>query len=89
MIDKGRAKNNRECPIALSLYRSEKVGHATIYDNFSRLFMKRKIKGKTIVLDFFHSDQILKFITKFDKGETVNPQIIKFSKDLLGRKILV
>ena len=88
-INNGRIKCNRECPIALSLHKSSKVAHATIYDDYSTLFLKKKIKGKTIVLDFFHSNQILNFIKKFDDGKKVNPQTIIFSKNLLRRKKLL
>jgi hypothetical protein len=89
MIDDGRAKNNRECPIALSLYKSKKVAHATIYDTHSTLFLKKKINGKTITLDFLHSDQINNFINKFDNGKKVDPQEIIFHRKLLARKRLI
>tara|TARA_R100000234_G_scaffold108911_1_gene80565 strand:+ start:346 stop:642 length:297 start_codon:yes stop_codon:yes gene_type:complete len=88
-INKGQAKCNRECPIALSLYKNNKVAHATVYDDYSTLFLKKKINGKTIALDFFHSDQILNFIKKFDEGKKVNPQTIIFNKSLLRKKKLL
>jgi len=89
MIEDGKAKDNRFCPIALSLHNSGKVAHATIFDTYSSVFLKKKINGKTIVLSFLHSDEINKFINKFDNGEKVEPQKITFSKKFLERKQLL
>tara|TARA_Y100000004_G_C8686079_1_gene315408 strand:- start:120 stop:425 length:306 start_codon:yes stop_codon:yes gene_type:complete len=91
-INIGHAHNNRECPIANCFNRGKGVkgvSHATIYDTHSTLFLKKKINGKTPVLDFKHSDQIKNFIEKFDKGEAVDPQEIIFNKKNLERKRLV
>jgi predicted GH43/DUF377 family glycosyl hydrolase len=89
LIKDGKAKDNRFCPIALSLRNSEKVAHATIFDNSSSLFLKKKINGKTIVLNFLHSDEILSFINNFDEGKEVKPQTITFKRNLLDRKQLL
>jgi hypothetical protein len=91
-IVKGKTKCNRSCPIALTFNEGKgvkRVAHASVYDTHSTLFLKKKIKGKTITLDFLHSNQITNFINKFDSGKKVNPQTITFSKKLLKRKRLL
>jgi len=88
-INNGKIKCNNGCPVALSFKNHKDIAHVSIFDNHSRLFLKKKINGKTVMLDFNHSPAMLSFVKKFDNKEEVLPQSFILNKSMLKRKILL
>ena len=88
-INNGQVKCNDTCPVALSFKGHKDIAHVGIFDKHSHLFLKKKIKGRTIMLDFDHSKELLNFIKEFDSGEKVSPASFVFSRKDLRRKVLL
>tara|TARA_S200002703_G_scaffold8511_3_gene8555 strand:- start:3123 stop:3446 length:324 start_codon:yes stop_codon:yes gene_type:complete len=88
-INNGRIKCNDKCPIALSFNKHKDVAHVSIFDTHSWLYLKKKENGKTVMLDFYHSKELLDFVKKFDNKEKVLPQSFLFDETLLRKKIIL
>ena len=88
-INNGAIKCNDGCPLALSFKKHKDIAHVSIFDNHSWLYLKKKINGKTVMLDFNHSPAMLSFVKKFDNKEEVLPQSFILNKSMLRKKILL
>ena len=88
-INDGKTKCNDGCPLALSFKNNKDIAHVSIFDNHSWLYLKKKINGKTVMLDFDHSPEMLNFVKKFDNEEKVLPQSFTLNKSMLRRRRLL
>ena len=88
-INNGKPKCNDGCPIALSFKNHKDIAHVSIFDKHSWLYLKKKINGKTVMLDFDHSPEMLSFVKKFDNKEKVSPQSFILDKSMLVKKRLL
>ena len=88
-INNGKSKCNKGCPVALSFNKHKDIAHVLIFNKHSWLYLKKKINGRTVMLDFDHSKEMLDFVKKFDSKEEVLPQSFIFDKSMLKRRILL
>jgi|TARA_R110001599_G_scaffold3_1_gene12 hypothetical protein len=82
-INKGKCKSNDSCPIALSFKNHKTVKHVSIFEDHAWLFMKHKDKNITHVKQYDFCENMKKFVSSFDKGELVTPQVFTFDDYLL------